>query len=291
MIVGKPHRHTNYYLFIAPAMVFYLVFLIFPTLYSMFFSFFNWNGLAAQKTFIGLKNYIDFFKDPISYDVLKNNLIWVVYMLVFPITIGLGLAIALNSAIPGKTLFRSIFYIPAVLPLVSVGVVWSWIYHPMFGALNVLLRSLGLSSLIHGWLAEPKTALGSVVVTAIWQGVGLPMILFLAGLQDIPNEYYEAAGIDGANFWHRLWYITIPSLKETFVIVISLLVVGSLKVFDVIYAMTWGGPGHSTQVLATWMYFNSFSFNKMGYGSAIACIMTFTSLIIIAPYIKLMSKK
>jgi ABC-type sugar transport systems, permease components len=291
MITKNTFKHYHYYLFIAPAMMFYLVFLIFPSLFSMFYSLFNWNGLAAQKTFIGLKNYIDFFSDPTSWDVIKNNLIWILYMLVFPITIGLGLAIALNRAIPGKTLFRAIFYIPAVLPLVSVGVVWAWIYHPMFGALNVFLKSVGLSSWIHGWLAEPKFALNSVAVTAIWQGVGLPMVLFLAGLQDIPLEYYEAAQIDGAKSWQRLWYITIPSLRETFVIVISLLVVGSLKVFDVIYAMTWGGPGHSTQVLATWMYFNSFSFNKMGYGSAIACIMTLISLIIIAPYIKLMSKK
>jgi raffinose/stachyose/melibiose transport system permease protein len=279
------------YWFLLPALVIYGVFMIYPMLHSVAISLHEWNGLAPDMTFVGLQNYVDFFQDPVSYRVLKNNVVWISFSLIFPVTLGLLLAVAVNQNIRGKTLFRSIFYSPAVLPMISVGIIWAWIYNPMFGALNAALRDLGLHSWTRGWLADPKTALYAVIATGIWKGTGFPMILFLAGLQDIPQELYESAQIDGAARFQVFRHITIPLLRETFIIVISLVVVDSLKVFDLVYSMTWGGPGRATQVLATWMYFNTFMYNKAGYGSAIAWVMTAISLIIVFPYIKVMSRR
>jgi raffinose/stachyose/melibiose transport system permease protein len=241
--------------------------------------------------FVGLKHYGEFFKSPMSRLVLRNNLVWMVFTLIFPTSIGLGLAIVLDKNIPGKLIFRSIFYLPAILPMVAVGMIWAWIYNPFFGVVNTFLKMVGLASWTHGWLAEAETALPSVMVTSAWKNVGFPMILFLAGLQSIPREMYEAAKIDGASAFQCFRYITIPSLRETFVIVISLLVVNGLKIFDLVYVMTWGGPGRKTQVLATWMYFNTFIYHNAGYGSAIAWIMTILIMLIAFPYIRIMARK
>jgi len=259
--------------------------------YSLFLSFTDWNGLAPHKSFIGLKNYIDFFKDPFSYVVLSNNIKWLLFALSIPTILGLLLAIVLNGPIRGRIFFRTIFYSPGIIPLVSSGVIWAWIYNPTFGALNSFLRMIGLGYLARGWLSDPNIALYSVMVTAAWQGVGMPMILFLAGLQDIPKELYEAAKIDGALDYHLFWYVTLPLLRETFIIVISLAIINSLKVFDLIYTMTWGGPGRSTQVLAVWMYFNAFQYYKAGYGSTIAWLTTVLSMAITIPYIRILSRR
>lgn len=279
------------YWFLLPALAIYVVFMIYPMIDSFIVSLYQWDGLSPEWTFIGLTNYIEFFKDTVSLLVFKNTLIWTGFSLLVPVSLGLVLAVALNKAIPGRIAFRSIFYSPAILPLVSVGIIWAWIYNPMFGAVNEFLTLIGLPSLTHGWLAEPQTALYSVIVTAIWQSAGFPMLLFLAGLQGIPKELYEAAEIDGAGKFQCFGYITIPSLRETFIIVISLIVFNSLKVFDLVYIMTWGGPGYTTQVLGTWMYFNTFLYHHAGYGLAIAWIMTFIALLITFPYIRIMSRR
>ncbi len=288
---SRIRRFLSHYWLLMPAIFIYIVFLIYPMIDSFVVSLHEWDGLSLQRKYLGLENYIKFFKDPVSLFVFKNNLIWIAFTLVIPVGVGLLLAIILNRKMVGTTIFRSLFYSPAILPLVSVGIIWAWIYNPFFGALNAFLKLIGLPSLTHGWLAERQTALYAVIATAIWQNIGFPMILFLAGLQGIPKEIYEAAEIDGASGFQRFLSITIPSLRETFVIVISLIVVSSLKVFDLVYVMTWGGPGRTTQVLATWMYFNTFLYHNAGYGSTIAWIMTFAIMIIAFPYIRIMSRR
>lgn len=279
------------YWFLLPALAIYIAFMTYPLIDSFVISLHKWDGLSSDWTFIGFKNYIRFFKDPVSLSALKNNLIWIVFILAVPISLGLTLASILNRKITGRTIFRSIFYSPAVFPLVSVGIIWVWIYNPMFGALNEFLRIIRLSSLTHGWLAERQTALYCVIITAIWQSTGFSMILFLAGLQGIPKELYEAAQLDGAGSFKCFRYITIPLLQEMFIIVASLLIATSLKIFDLVYIMTWGGPARSTQVLATWMYFNTFLYHSAGYGSAIAFVMACIVLLITYPYIRLMSRR
>ncbi|MGQ9622994.1 MAG: carbohydrate ABC transporter permease [Candidatus Caldatribacteriaceae bacterium] len=291
MTIAQVQRFLSRYWLLFPALLLYVVFLFYPMLFSLVVSLYDWDGLSPTKIFVGLSNYRRFFSDPTSLLVVKNNAIWTISTLSVPMVVGLILAVALNSNIKARVLFRSIFYSPAVLPLVAVGIVWSWIYNPMFGVMNSFLKTVGLNALLRNWLADPKLALYSVILTGIWQGTGFPMLLFLAGLQGIPRELYEAGSIDGADGWQAFWYITLPSLRETFVVVVSLLTVNSLRVFDLIYVMTWGGPGKATQVMSTWMYFNTFVYHRAGFGSAIAWIMTAASLFIVYPYIKVMSRR
>ena len=292
--VSRRKRKSNWltpYLFVAPAMVFYLGFLVYPMLFSLVTSFYDWDGLTPLTNFVGFKNYYDLlFVDEVARVALVNNLWWTFGALTIPTGIGLLLALALNRNVPGTLAFRTIFYAPAVLPLVAVGIIWSWMYNPNFGALNALLKGVGLGFLAGGWLSNYDTALPSAFATYAWGSIGFPMILYLAGLQGISKEYYEAARIDGASPWQQFWNVTLPGLRESHVIVLSLSVIGGFKVFDLIYTMTYGGPGRATQVLGTWMYFQAFQYYHAGFGAAIAWVIAIIVLVIAIPYIRHMSK-
>ena len=200
--------------------------------------------------------------------------------------IGLLLAVALDRKLRGRNLFRAIFYGPAVLPLVAVGMIWAWTYNPQFGFINVFLQAIGLGQFYVDGSPFMKTALPATFLTAVWGGIGFPMVLYLAVLQAIPGEQYEAAKMDGANARQLFFKITLPWLREANVIVFSLAVISSFKTFDLIYTMTYGGPGRITQVLGTWMYFQSFQYYHAGYGAAIAGIIALITLIMAIPYIQ-----
>lgn len=279
------------YLFLAPALFFYGGFLVYPMLSSLWISFFDWDGLSPDKTFVGLDNYIKLFLyDDVARRAFLNNVIWTIASLIVPTGVGLAFALALNRRAPGTTAFRAIIYSPAVLPLVAVGLIWSWMYNPQFGAVNVVLKAIGLGAIARGWLSDFDTALAATFVTGVWAGAGLFMVLYLAGLQSINREYYEAARIDGASAFQIFRHVTFPGLSETHVIVLSLAVIQAFKVFDLIYVMTYGGPGQTTQVLGTWMYFQSFQYYHAGYGAAIAWVIAAIVLAIAVPYIRRMSR-
>ena len=279
------------YLFLLPALIWYIVFLAYPMANSFFISLTKWDGLSAEKTFVGGTHYYHIlFEDRISRLALMNNILWTLGTLLIPTVIGLMLAVALNQQFTGKTAFRAIFYGPAVLPLVAVGIIWGWLYNPNFGFFNEFLKLIGLGYLARGWLSNFETALPATFITAVWGGVGFPMILYLAALQGIPAEQYEAARIDGANSLRLFRHITLPWLREAHVIVISLAVINSFKVFDLIYTMTYGGPGRSTQVLGTWMYFNAFQYYNVGLGSALAWVIAIVTMVVAVPYIRHMSR-
>ena len=280
------------FLFLLPALVWYVVFLGYPMASSLVTSFTDWDGFSPDRSYVGLANYQTvLIDDRVSRMALLNNVIWTGVSLVVPTALGLFLAVALTQAVPGRTVFRAIFYAPGVLPLVAVGQIWAWIYNPQFGVLNEALNLIGLGFLGRGWLSDFQTAFGAVLVTAIWQGTGFPMILYLAGLQGIPNEQYEAARIDGASGLRLFRDITLPWLRETHVIVLTLVIIGSFNAFDLVYTMTYGGPGRATQVLATWMYFNTFQYHHAGFGSAIAWVIAIISLIVTIPYIRMMARR
>ncbi len=277
--------------FLAPAVLVYCVFLVYPMLSSLWISLFKWDGMSAEMKFVGGENYWRiFFEDEVSRKALWNNLLWTLAALVLPTSFGLGLALALDTKLKGVVIFRTIFYGPGVLPLVAVGLIWSWMYNPHFGAVNTILKMMDLRHLTRGWLSSYDTALAATFVTYLWSHVGFPMVLYLAGLQAIPRDLYEAASLDGATAWQRFRHVTLPGLKETHVIVLSLAVIHALKVFDLIYTMTYGGPGRETQVLGTWMYFQSFQYYNAGYGAAIAWVITAIILVIAIPYIRHMTK-
>lgn len=280
------------WLFVMPALLIYLTVIFAPSLYTLYLSFFSWNGVSPERDFVGLKNYADLiFHDSVFPTAVKNNLLWTLGSLTLIMGFGLMLALLLNKKIKGRIVFRGIFYFPYVLSGVIVATIWTWMYNPSEGFINKLLESIGLESWTHGWLAEPKIALFAVFVAAVWHGVGQPMVLFLAGLQTIPQDPYEAAIIDGAKPYQSFWYITIPLLRETFVIVIAITMVASMKVYDIIYAMTAGGPAESTHVLASYMYFQTFRYANIGIGSAISMFLVFISMIVIIPYVYYTTKR
>ena len=280
------------WLFLLPALALYVVFLLYPMVSSLYISSTDWDGLSDNWNFVGLDNYQDiFFGDDISRRALQNNVIWTLFTLLVPTVLGLILVALLNGAVRGGTFFRSIFYLPGVLPLVAVGMIWGWMYNPNFGAVNEILSAVGLEDLTRGWLGDFTTALPATLVTALWQGIGFPMVLYLAGMQVIPREQYEAARIDGAGPLETFRTITLPWLRETHIVVLTLAVIGSFNVFDLIYTMTYGGPGQTTQVLATWMYFNTFQYNNAGYGAALAWVIAAIALVVTIPYIRLMSRR
>ncbi|SFF41686.1 raffinose/stachyose/melibiose transport system permease protein [Paenibacillus algorifonticola] len=280
------------WLFVFPALFIYIAVIFIPTLYTLYLSFFNWNGVAPTKTFVGLSNYTDLLlHDSVFPRAVANNLLWTLGSLTIIMGIGLMLAILLNQKLKGRIVFRGIFYFPYVLSGVIVATIWTWMYNPMQGLFNKALELIGLGSWAQAWLAEPKFALYAVFVAAIWNGVGQPMVLFLAGLQTIPQDPYEAATIDGAKPRQMFWFITVPLLRETFVIVVAITMVSSMKVYDLIYAMTGGGPAESTHVLASWMYIQTFKFANIGTGSAISMFLVLITLVIIIPYVYYTTKK
>ena len=279
------------YLFLAPALLWYLIFLVYPMYQSLVISFMDWDGLSANIKFIGVENYRTiFFADETARRALWNNILWTLGSVLIPTTIGLLLAVALDRKLRGRTAMRAIFYGPAILPLVAVGMIWAWMYNPQFGFINYVLKAIGLGFLARGWLSVFETALPATFITAVWGGVGFAMVIYLAALQAIPAEQYEAAKIDGANGRQLFFRITFPWLREANVIVFSLAVISSFKTFDLIYTMTYGGPGRITQVLGTWMYFNAFQYYHAGYGAALAWVIALITLVMAIPYIQHMSR-
>ncbi|NQS88371.1 sugar ABC transporter permease [Patescibacteria group bacterium] len=274
------------YLFLLPPLLLYIIWIIGPTIYSFYLSFTNWNGISLDMDFIGLKNYKKLFVDPVFHICLVNNLKWIGIFLTLPVIIGLVLAIFLNSNIKRSQIFKTIFYLPMAISLVAINLMWSWIYNPAYGILNVTLRNIGLGFLAQGWLSNPDLVLYSIIVAASWPQTGYILILFTAGLNNIPPNLIDAAKVDGASFWEIFKNIILPLLKPTTVIVIIVTVIGSLRVFDIVYTMTRGGPFNSSNVLANFMYIESFSNYRMGYGAAIAVILFLISFIFIIIYLR-----
>jgi len=281
--VGK--SKVSAYLFILPAFLIYTSVIVFPTLNSIWVSLHSWNG-RDPMAFVGFANYRQLFTDDIVFwTALRNNLTWMALTLVFMVSVSLGLALLLNAKFVGRTFFRGLFYFPFVLSGILVGITWRWMYNANFGFFNEFFSLIGLDNLRQTWLGDPDMALFYVFIAALWRGVGAPMILFIAGLQTIPADVLESAQIDGATGIRQFFSIKLPLLKETFIIVLATQIVGSMGVFDIIVSTTGGGPGNSTQVLASYMVQQTFSFANMGMGAAISTIMLVIMMVVVIPYV------
>lgn len=272
------------YVFMFPALLIYGVFLVLPIITSF------WDSLTGKTRsghnhFVGLANYSQLFSSPATLISLRNTLIWVVTMVTVPTGIGLALANALRGKERWKGWVQGIIYLPTVLPLIGVALVWQWIYNPQFGFLNSLLTEIGLGRFTVDWLGSPVSALPALLVANVWVSVGFPMVLYLAGLQAIAPELYEAARVDGAGRWTQFRYVTMPGLRQSHIVIGALQVIGSLQVFAMVFALTDGGPGYSTQVLGTWMYDNIFNYGRVGYGSAVGWVLTVMGLAVTIPYV------
>jgi raffinose/stachyose/melibiose transport system permease protein len=264
-------------LFIAPALITYLVFMVGPFLYTIYLSFTNWNGVAETKDFVGLANYARMVGDGAALKAFYNNVIWVIIGTIAPVAIGLLEALLVWSGTRGTLFFRTLFFLPFVLPLVVVGLVWQWIYHPLYGVVNKVLDGVGLESLSRGWLADPHTALYAVLIAAIWGASGFCFLILHASLQSVDMSTVEAATIDGANWFQRAWHVVIPQIAPQLTMVTTVTLIGGFAVFDIIFVMTGGGPGTASEVLATYTYKTAFQQNEAGYGSALAMLITVLS--------------
>jgi ABC-type sugar transport system permease subunit len=277
--------------FVLPALLLYLVFMVYPFFQSIYLSFTSWNGASPVKEWIGLDNYRALIRDPMLWLSLRHNLIWVIVGTVAPIVIGMGLALLLWQRPKGFTLFRTVYFMPQVLSTVVIGIVWNWIYNPIFGILNTGLDAVGLEGVSRGWLGDPDVALYAVLIAAIWATIGFTFVIFLAGLQNVSKDLLEAATIDGANAWQRFWNVTVPQMAGVINIVVAFLLIGGFNVFDIIFVMTGGGPANATEVIATYTYKEAFTQNNIGYASTLSLVMTVISLIASVTFIRLRERQ
>ncbi len=288
---GRVLAAVEAYLFVLPALVFYALFLALPIVGVVIISLLDWSGISMKDIkFAGLANYRAMAGDPVFWQALWHNIVFIGVGAVAMVILGLFLAVLLEQGLRGSNLFRGIFFIPTIMSLVVVGIVFVLLLSPELGLVNPLLRSAGLGSLTRAWLGDPATALPTVIGVDVWKNFGLAMFLFVAGLKSIPQEYYEAASIDGAGAWRRFLDITLPALRPVTAVVITLTSINTLKLFDLVYVMTAGGPNHASQVLTTWMYAQGFMFNNMGYGSALAVVLLIVTFVITVIQFKLVSR-
>jgi len=240
--------------------------MVYPVFYLVRLSFYQWDGIT-QMRFIGLENYRRLLSDPIWWKALGNTLIYVLAKLAIELSLALGAAVALNTKLKGRTLFRSILFLPVVTSTAVMGIVFVGILSPFEGAFNLILMKLRLLSQFHDWLGDPHTALYTVIGVAIWHDLGINMVLFLAGLQSIPEYLYDAAKIDGAGSWQQFLHVTLPMLKPVALIIVMLSIIGSFKVFDIVNVMTNGGPYYASEVVTDYMF--KYGFAGRGLGATV----------------------
>lgn len=277
------------WLFLSIPLSFYTVWVIGPTIYTIYLSLTDWDGMTAPQ-FQGIENYLKLFNDPIFYTSLVNNVKWLIIFMLIPVVVGLFLAMLLSQEIKWAKGYKAAIYSPMILAPVVIGLIWSWIYQPQGGLLNNTLTFIGLKSLTRGWLSDPNTALYAVIGAAVWRHTGYVMLLFLSGLTAISPTVIEASRIDGASAWQRFRYIILPLLKPTTVIVIVITMIQSLRAFDFVSMMTRGGPFNTTNVLAHYMYTEAFKNYNMGYGASIAVVLFAIMFIFIVFYLRQIRK-
>lgn len=261
------------YLFILPMAVLFLVFSIYPFARTIELSFTDWNGLSMSFEQVGWANYSAVFSDGVWWASVGNGLILAIAAIVIMQSLGLALAVAVDRKIAGRGFYRTIFYLPPILSGIVVAIIWKWLYEPNNGVINSTLEAIGLGEFTRPWLGDPSTALAAVAVVSIWQGVGFPFLLFLAGLQSIPDEIYEAARVDGAGAARTFRSITLPLLKPVAAIVTVLTFLGAMQTFNLVIAMTRGGPGYATNVPILHIYREAFGADPdFGYASALSII-------------------
>lgn len=259
----------EFYLVISPWIIGFCLFIGYPIVYSFFLSFTEWDLLSPPR-FIGIKNYVELTIDPLSRQSLKVTGIYTIASVFIILGIGFSIALLLNQRIRGVYIFRVLFYLPVVFAGVAVALLWMWIFNPDFGLINYLLSLVGIKG--PAWLYDTKYALWALIIMSIW-GAGGPMLIYLAGLQSIPTQLYEAAIIDGAGPWKKFWHITIPMISPVILFNLVIGFISSFQVFTQAFVMTNGGPYHATLFYVLYLYQNAFKYFKMGFASAQAWIL------------------
>ena len=272
---GKLHasqRRFAYASLLLPMLVL-STFIILPAILAGYYSFTRYN-MVTPPIFIGWENYVNLFKDPIFISALRNTIVYMIACTILQVTLALALAmIVTRNWLKGKVFFRTIYFLPVVLSMVAVAIIWQWVFDAKVGLLNMVLDVFGIPA--QPWLKSSTQALLSIIIISVWKFTGYNVVLFTAAIQNLPVEYYEAASVDGSNGWTDFWYITFPLIRPTILFTTITSAIGSFQVFDVVYVITqgMGGPDFSTMTLLVYLYKHAFDNMKFGYGSAVSIIM------------------
>ena len=266
----RPRRHGIPFWFAVPALVFFIALVAYPTVQGIYYAFTDWSGLGSVIHFNGIDNFVGLFSDPQTATALLNTLVMAATITVAQNVIGLALALGVNSRIKSRNILRTLLFAPVVMTPIIVGYLWQFIYVPN-GPISSVAAAFGYGSL--NILGDPATAIWGVVSVVVWQYSGYSMVIFLAGMQNIPDEINEAAALDGAGAVKRFAYVTWPLLRTPLAINLTLSLITSLKLFDQVVATTQGGPGYATQTLSTLLYNQAFLYNRYGYGIALGLIV------------------
>lgn len=280
-------RSTKWF-FLLPALLIYTVFRVLPILASLVLSVFEWNGLG-DAVFVGLRNFGELFGDRIFYYALGNNVKLMVFFVIGTVGLGLFLAYFVDTIGRGKGAFRITLFVPVLLSNLVAGLVWKWALNPSYGLLNAALKAVGMGHLIRNWLGDGNILVGVVILMSVWKSYGRAFVMILAGLQGVPEEISEAAYIDGAKEWQRLWYITLPMLKPIMSVVVTLTLINAFRSFDVFYIMTNRGTVETAEVLSTYLYKSGMSYMRFGYASSIAVVQLVLVMIVSILYFRTFS--
>ncbi len=281
MTRAEKHRLGTGLLFIGPWAIGFLLLTVYPLVCTLVYSFCDYSVLMPAS-FVGLTNYRDLFTDELFWKALSNTLFYAAFSIPLGLIVSLFLAILLNFNVPGRGVFRTIFFLPSLVPMISLAVLWQWLLNGELGLINDGLRPVlnainhvtGMHLAAPNWLGDARFAKWGLIFTGLW-GVGHAVVVYLAGLQDVPRHLYEAADIDGANFWHKTWHITLPTLSPVIYFNTIMGLIGALQVFAVPFVIANGGDGPERSLLfiATYLYHNAFEYSKMGYACAIGLVM------------------
>lgn len=283
----KLKERLTAYSFIAPNFIGFAIFTLGPIFFAIMLAFHQWDG-SNDMTFIGLDNFTEMFGDDRVKDALWNTIVYVLATVPLTLACALFLATLLNSKIKGRNIFRTIAFFPYVASLVAVAAVWNMIFHPVNGPINEILRMIGILDPPR-WAADSEWAMFTLVLFSVWKQMGYYMVIFLAGLQGVSEELYEAANLDGAGRWEKFWHVTLPQLRPVTFFVLMILTINSFKVYDFVYMITQAGPGTSTLVLVYEIYNTAFLNWNLGYSSAISMLLL--GLVLIVTLVQFLGEK
>ncbi len=288
---NKKQKNRTLAALLLPGLI--IIFFVFavPILYSIYLSLLNFSRGVADPSFVGLDNYFHLFRDDAFWHSIRLTLYFVVWAVAIEIVLGLLIALLLNEKFWGVKLLRVLLLLPWAIPWVVNGIMWRWIYNPHFGPLNRLLRQFGFITRNINWLGEPARAMRMMILADVWKETSFIALLFLAGLQTIPEDYYEVAKIEGANILQRFYHITLPAIKPVLFVALSLRTIWAFKSFDLVYALTQGGPSRGTNLINFHIYQVTFRSLNFSYGATLSLILTLIILIITVIYYQVMIKE
>jgi multiple sugar transport system permease protein len=272
--------------FLAPALIFLILTNVYPLLYSLRLSFYSWNMMVPLSVpkFVGLKNYTDMPADPVFLIAVQRTLIFVIAAVAIEFLIGMGLALLATSRVKAMGVIRTVLLVPLMMTPVVAGILWRTIYHPQYGVVNWLIGLIGIPP--QTWLGNPNQALPAVIAVEVWQQLPVVIFVLAAGIQSLPTDLYKAAEVDGSSHWQTFRYITLPLLKPVIIVILMLRIMDAFKIFDIIYMLTYGGPGRQTEVMSMLIYKQGLKYFQVGEAAAMSWVFLFAIFLISLYFIR-----